>query len=426
MNQPTCLPPLSYVVFHVDANSAYLAWEAIDRLRQGDPVDLRLLTAVVGGDEASRHGIVLAKSAKAKKAGIITGESLYAARQRVPNLVVVPPRYHLYMQCSRDMIEILRQYSPVVQQYSIDEAFVAYTIPSRNTQEALDAAYRLKDQVRNELGFTVNVGIGPNKLLAKMASELEKPDKVHTLFHEEIADKMWPLPVDELFFVGRATARKLRNYGVYTIGALARQDPRLVHAWLKKPGLLIWQYANGMDESVVTEQKPPIKSVGNSNTIAFDVEDRQTAHQILLALTETVAMRLRAMDRCGRVVAVAVRSHQLVTYRHQRRLDSPTDITNHIWQHACRLFDECWKGEPVRHLGVHVSELCSNDFYQLSIFDRDIDRLTRLDQTIDQLRRRFGYDAVFRGCFSHSVIRPMMGGVLQEQEEEYPMMSSYL
>lgn len=417
---------MNEVVFHVDVNSAYLAWEAVDRLQHGSPVDLRNLTAVIGGDEASRHGIVLAKSGPAKKYGILTGETLYAARQRCPGLIVIPPRYNLYMQCSSALIEILRQYSPVVQQYSIDEAFLSCYLPAKDPQEGMKTAHRLKEQVKRELGFTVNVGIGPNKLLAKMASEFEKPDKVHTLFHHEMRTKMWPQPIDELFFVGRATARKLRGYGIYTIGALAALDPALVHAWLKKPGLLIWQYANGKDYSQVTEQSPPIKSIGNSNTIAFDVTDRDTAHQILLALTETAAMRLRAIDQCTRVVAVAIRSHELFTYRHQRKVQTPLDSTSLIWHQACQLFDESWKGEPIRHLGVHLSELCGNDFYQLSIFDQHNEKLSRLDQTIDQLRSRFGNSSVFRGCFAHSPIRPLMGGVLQEQEEEYPMMTSQL
>ncbi len=417
---------MSEVIFHVDVNSAYLAWESVDRLQHGASVDLRALAAVIGGDEASRHGIVLAKSGPAKKTGIITGETLYAARQKCPGLIIVPPRYHLYMQCSSALMDILRHYSSVVQQYSIDEAFLSCSLSSKDPREAVEMAHQLKEQVKHELGFTVNVGIGSNKLLAKMASEFEKPDQVHTLFHHEIAEKMWPLPINELFFVGRATAQKLRGYGINTIGALARLDPILVHAWLKKPGLLIWQYANGEDHSLVTEQEAPIKSIGNSNTISFDVDDRETAHQILLALTETASMRLRAIHRCTQVVAVTIRSQELYTYRHQRRLQTPLDATSLIWHQVCQLFDESWKGEPVRHLGVHLSSLCSNDFYQLSVFDQDHDLYSRLDRTIDQLRNRFGNSTDFRGCFAHSTIRPLMGGVLQEQEAEYPMMSSQL
>ena len=418
--------PESHAIFHIDANSAYLSWEAVHRLQHGETVDLRTVPAVVGGDEASRHGIVLAKSAAAKKCGILTGESLMAARQRCPGLLVVPPRYHLYMQCSDAMVSIMKDYSPLIQRYSIDEAFLDYQASGVQAQDAVTTAHSLRERIRNELGFTVNVGIGPNKLLAKMASEFEKPDQVHTLFRHEIAQKMWPLPVDELFFVGRATARKLRNYGIYTIGQLAGTSPRLVHQWLNKPGLLIWQYANGLDDSPVTDQGVPVKSIGNSNTIAFDVTDRETAHQILLALSETVGMRIRKIHKCAHVVSVSIRTSELTTYSHQKRLDTPVDATTLICRSACGLFDQAWKGEAVRHLGVHLSSLCSNDFYQLSLFSPNIEKLGRLDVAMDLIRFRFGEQSVFRGCFTHSPIRPLMGGVLQEQEVEYPMMSSIL
>lgn len=421
-----------YCVFHVDVNSAYLSWEAVYRLQQGDSVDLRTISSVVGGNEADRHGIVLAKSIPAKKYGIHTGETLHSARQKCPGLMVVPPRYGLYMQCSEAMVAIMSQYAPLIQRYSIDEAFLHYQFPPgmapgpEAEAAAVKAATRLKAQIRQELGFTVNVGIGPNKLLAKMASELRKPDQVHTLFLHEMPEKMWPLPVQELFFVGRATARKLRGYNIFTIGQLAATDPKLIHCWLKKPGLLIWQYANGLDHSRVTDEPVPVKSIGNSSTLAFDVTDRATAHQILLSLCETTAMRLRKIRRCAQVVSVTLRSDKLITCHHQRRLEVPTDVTSLIWQEACRLFDDIWQKEPLRHMGMHLSDLCSNDYYQLSLFHQHLEKHHQLDKTIDALRSRFGTRAVFRGCFSHSPIQPLMGGVLQDQEVEYPMMASYL
>lgn len=420
------MKPLKHTVFHVDANSAYLSWEAVHRLQRGDVVDLRNIPAVVGGDEASRHGIVLAKSAMAKKKGIQTGETLYQARQKCPGLVVVPPNYHLYMQASGAMIQIMRQHSPVVQQYSIDEAFLSMYFPKENNSEAIDCAHDLKRRIREELGFTVNVGIGPNKVLAKMASEFEKPDRVHTLFHDEIQEKLWPLPIEELFFVGRATARKLRGYGITTIGALARLNPGLVRGWLKKPGLLIWHYANGIDHSAVTEQGVPIKSIGNSSTIPFDVADIKTAKEVLLSLTETAGMRLRNLDRCARTVSISYRNFELLSHQRQCALDTPTDSTRLIWKTACRLLEKNWRGEPLRQFGVHVSELYSNDLYQLSVFDHDTQKETTLDKTIDSLRSRFGPTAVFRGCFANSPMRPLMGGVINDQEEKYPMMSSHL
>ena len=419
-----------FLVFRIDANSAYLSWEAIHRIQHGDPVDLREIPSVIGGSEANRHGIVLAKSIPAKKFKIQTGETLFSARQKCPDLVVVPPNYSLYMQCSEAMVNILNQYSPLIQRYSIDEAFLEYQLPYDYPDiesAALEAAHQLRKQIKNELGFTVNIGIGPNKLLAKMASEFEKPDRVHTLYRREIEKKMWSLPVEELFFVGRATTRKLHQYNIFTIGKLAATDPNLIHHWLKKPGLLIWQYANGFDQSKVTNEPMPIKSIGNSNTLSFDVTDRKTAHQVILALCETAAMRLRKINRCAQVVSITYRTNEFKTTRHQHRIEMPIDSTSLIWRESCRLFDAVWKGEPIRHMGVHLSELCSNEYYQLSMFHhQEVDKYHKLDKTIDGLRERFGTYAVFRGCFSHSPLQPLMGGVLQDHEVEYQMMASYL
>ncbi len=253
-----------FVIFHIDVNSAYLSWEAVYRLQHGARVDLREIPAVVGGDEASRHGIVLAKSIPAKKFDIQTGETLFSARQKCPGLVVVSPNYKLYMQCSDAMNDILREYSPVIQRYSIDESFMHYQPailqPKNFREKVMEVAQQLRRRIREELGFTVNIGIGPNKLLAKMASEFRKPDQIHTLYRHEIAEKMWPLPVSELFFVGRATTKKLFRYNVLTIGDLAKTNPDLIHRWLKKPGLLIWQYANGLDDSQVQNSRFPLKA----------------------------------------------------------------------------------------------------------------------------------------------------------------------
>ena len=414
------------MVFHIDVNSAYLSWEAVHRLQQGDNIDLRECCAVVGGDEATRHGIVLAKSIPAKKRGILTGESLFAARQRCPGLLVVPPRYGLYMQCSDALVSLLSGYSPVIQRYSIDEAFLEFSPVGGSGETPEEAAHRLREQVKRELGFTVNVGIGPNKLLAKMASDFQKPDQVHTLFRYEIPEKMWPLPLGDLFFAGPATVKKLKNVNITTIGQLAATDPRQVHQWLKKPGLLLWRYANGLDDSQVTDQGPPVKSVGNSTTIAFDVTRRETAHQVLLALSETTAMRLRELKKCAQVVSVTIRNSHLHTYSHQMRLEVPTDSTGQVFRQACRLLNEAWQGEVIRHLGIHLSSLCTNEFYQMSLLTPWVEKEKQLDRSIDALRKRFGTRAVFRGCFSHSPLQPLMGGVLQEQEETYPMMSSLL
>lgn len=232
-------------IFHVDANSAYLSWEAVYRLQQGDSLDLRTVPSVVGGDPKTRHGIVLTKSIPAKKFNIQTGETLWSAVQKCPNLIIVPPDYGLYRQCSDSMVEILREYSPLVQRFSVDECFVDFSGMGLLSNDPVASAHEIKDRIKTELGFTVNIGVSTNKLLAKMASELKKPDLEHTIFPEEVPTKMWPLNIEELFMVGRATSKKLRSRGIKTIGDPANFKLEWIRSFLKSHGVLIWHYANG-------------------------------------------------------------------------------------------------------------------------------------------------------------------------------------
>lgn len=409
------------IIFHIDANSAYLSWEAAYRLQHGEKIDLREIPSVVGGDEKKRHGIILAKSIPAKKYGIITGESLYSAKNKCPNLTIVSPTYGLYIKCSNAMVDLLNEYSPSIQRYSIDEVFLDYTNGNMNYMKA---AIEMKERIKEELGFTVNIGIGPNKLLAKVASDFKKPDMIHTLFYEEIPEKMWPLPVGELFMVGSRTRAKLNSRGIYTIGDLANQDADYLYSWLKSHGLLIWNYAHGIEDSPVRVQSVPVKSVGNSTTTSFDVDTKKEACMILLSLSEMVSMRLRELDKCANVISVSLKSDDFYSYSHQRKLDIPTDITNSIYETAVDLFEEMWSGEPIRRFSIELSELCSNDFFQLCLFEKDRKKERKLDSTIDEIRCKYGYNSVFRSCFLYSGIKPITGGVVME--DEYPMMSSLL
>lgn len=413
------------VIFHIDVNSAYLSWEAVYRLQHGSQEDLRQMPAVVGGDVESRHGIVLAKSIPAKAYGIQTGETLFAARQKCPELVVVPPRYGLYMLCSGAMVDILKEYTPVIQRFSVDECFIDLTGMEYFYKDTVELAHKIKERISKELGFTVNIGISSNKLLAKIASDLKKPDMVHTLYPWEMKEKMWPLPVEDLFMVGRATAPKLHKLNINTIGDLANYDLDILKQRLKSYGLLIWSFANGIDESEVRKSNHiDIKGIGNSTTISFDVTDRTTAHLILLSLCEMVGMRLRNGENCCGLVAVHIRSSGFANYSRQRKLGYFTDSTRKIWEESCRLFDEVWKGEAIRHLGIRVSELRSNEFYQVSIFeDRDIEKYRVLDRTMDSIRTKYGSYSIMRSSFLHSGLNALNGGI---GEESWPLMSSIL
>lgn len=406
------------IIFHIDVNSAFLSWEAVYRLaHRGETLDLREIPSAVGGDMALRHGIILAKSLPAKKYGIQTGETLLEAQRKCPGLVLVPPHYNLYEQCSEAFMEILREYSDVVEQYSIDEAFVDMSASCHLFGTPVETADEIRERIKKELGFTVNIGVSCNKLLAKMASDFKKPDRVHTLYPEEIEEKMWPLSVSELFFVGRATTKKLFSVGIKTIGDLAAADPVWLRSILKKQGEIIWGFAHGVDCSPVLSAPAPNKGYGNSTTIPFDVVDVPNAKKVLLALAETVGNRLREDKVQVEVIAVGIRYSDLSYVSHQRRLTASTNLTGELYRNACELFEELWNGAPVRHLGIHTCRVQDSDFSrQLTLFDSlDYEKLARMDFTVDQIRERFGIDSVQRAVFLNQPIDHMSGGISREK-----------
>lgn len=404
------------IIFHVDVNSAFLSWEASYRVNiLGDRCDLRDIPSVIGGDEKQRHGIVLAKSVPAKKYNIQTGEPLASARRKCPGLVIVPPNYSMYVEASKSLVNLLSEYSSDIHQYSIDESFCDMTGTARLFGTPVIAANMIRERIRDELGFTVNIGISNNKLLAKMASDFKKPDMVHTLFPDEIEKKMWPLPVADLFFVGRATENKLKNYGINTIGELAQSDPQWLTSIFKSHGQLIWQFANGIGDQMDKVTLNPInKGYGNSITVPFDVRDRETAKHVLLSLTETVGSRIRADKAYVSVVSVSIVDCDFNYMSHQMNLSSPTDITRSLYEAACKLFDDMWNMAPIRQLGVHTAKATQTSMYQYSLFDSyDLDKEMKLDKAIDEIRSTWGEDAIMRGCFLDSAngISHMSGGL---------------
>jgi DNA polymerase-4 len=411
-------------IFHVDANSAYLSWTAVSLLENGYPIDIREIPAVVAGDPSNRHGIILAKSIPAKSFGIGTGMSLLEARQKCPNLAVYPPNYDLYMCCSNAMFEILSEYSPLIQRYSVDECWMDYSASCSRFGDTITVAYEIKERIKRELGFTINIGISTNKLLAKMGSEQKKPDRIHTMYQHEMKEKMWPLPVSELFMVGRATSQKLNRINIRTIGDLAKADPHHLKAMFKSYGVQIWALANGVDDSPVTINEEILqKGVGNSTTIRYDVTDRREAYITLLSLAEKVGMRLRKLGYLASLVSVSVRSGDFVRYSHQLKLLNAINTTTEIANFACRLFNECWRNEPIRSLGVGVSDFTRDNSYQLSLFDRqDVSKLQKLHETVDLIRKRYGDGSIFRAIYANSDYRPIEGGV---RDGDYIMMGGY-
>ncbi len=413
------------IIFHIDVNSAYLSWQAVDMLQHGSTLDIREVPSVVGGDPQSRHGIVLAKSLPAKKYKIQTGESIFTARQKCTDLLIVPPHYDLYIRCSNAMVKILEEYTPVIQRFSVDECFLDFTNMSHLYPDYLELAHEISQRIKLDLGFTVNIGISNCKLLAKVASDFTKPDRVHTLFPSEIKDKMWPLPVEDLFMVGRATLPKLNKLNIFTIGDLANYDIDIVKERLKSHGIMIWNYANGIEDSEVRKSSHiEMKGIGNSTTTSFDVEDKDSAHKVLLSLCETVAMRLRNSENCCGLISVSIRNAKFISYSSQKKLHYYTDCTQNIYNEAIELFDDMWEGEPIRHLGVSISDLCTNEFHQVTLFEsKNTDKNKAIDKAVDKIRQRYGSTSVIRASFLHSGIKPLSGGI---GEESYPVMSSIL
>ncbi|MCM1415065.1 MAG: DNA polymerase IV [bacterium] len=409
-------------VFHIDVNSAFLSWTAAYRVDVlGEKEDIRLIPSIVGGDQEKRHGIVLAKSTPAKKYGIRTGEPVVAAKRKCPGLVIVPPDYALYVKSSRAFMKILREYSDNVIQYSIDEAWVVFEGFGKlyGREQIVDLAYELKDRIKKELGFTVNVGVSVNFLLSKMAGDFSKPDKVHTLFPEEIARKMWPLPVSDLFLAGRATVEKLRGVGIQTIGELAQADEGMIRSLLKKHGQTIQSYARGGDLDLSMISHEANKGYGNSLTAPEDIVTEEYARHLLLSLSETVGARLRSDGVMIGVVSVHLITCEFRRMNKQMQLDSPTNITEEIYRAACQAFDKLWdKKTPLRQLGVHTTKVQEDAARQYSIFDLEKDeRLEKLDKAVDQIRGKFGEDAIFRASFLKGNVSHMSGGLNREKRD---------
>ena len=394
------------LIFHIDVNSAFLSWEATRRVSMGED-DIRLIPSAIGGDREKRTGVILAKSIPAKKFGIKTGEPVAAALRKCPDLFLARPDFKLYEASSRAFINIVKEFAPVVEQVSIDECFADFSGTHRIYPDPLALAHQIKDRIRNDLGFTVNVGIGECKLLAKMASDFEKPDKVHTLFRNEIAKKMWPLKVGELYSVGHATADKLERAKIKTIGDLANTDvARVQHIVGQKIGKQIHDYANGIDYSVVLAKPEEAKGYSISTTLEEDVTKTSHAYPVLLALADSVTARIRSDGAKAYCVAVSIRSNDFKTKSHQRSLSNPTDISQEVYEISKELFNELWDGvTPLRLLGIAMTNITKEETVQFSLFpDEKKEKARKIDKAKDALNAKFGSATIVRGSSIQSKI----------------------
>lgn len=396
----------SPIIFHIDVNSAFLSWSALAQLEAGSETDLRLIPSIVGGDMSTRHGVVLAKSIPAKAYGITTGEPVINAFRKCPGLVSVAPDHRLYSQRSRQLMDYIKGICPDIEQVSIDECYMDYTPIAANYSSPEAAAALIKDTVYEKFGFTVNVGISDRKVLAKMASDFKKPNLVHTLYSYEISEKLWPLPVSRLFLCGRSSAQTLKKLGILTIGDLARADTAILSSHLKSHGLMLWNYANGLDASTVLPEPAEAKGIGNSTTLTKDALTRDEAVKILLELAESVGRRLRAAHCRAGLVCTEIKYSSFKSVSHQSVLETPSASTDVIYRTACALFDELWNGSPIRLLGIRTGKLAEEDEpVQLSLFDYAApvsEKQQKLDAALDKIRSKYGDNAIKRGSLMDS------------------------
>ena len=384
-------------ILHVDVNNAFLSWTAVERLKQGEKVDIRTIPAIIGGDEQQRKGVVLAKSNIAKQFGIQTGEPIYFARKKCPNLQVFQGDFKTYYKYSDALYNLFLEYTEKIERFSIDECFLDMTEYIQKGRNLIDIAYEINKRVKEEFGFTVNIGISENKLLAKMASDFEKPDKVHTLWKEEIQNKMWKLPISELFMVGRKSIPKLQKMGIKTIGDLAKKDEKELIKAFGKYGKMIWEYANGIDLSEVNYKQEKPKGIGNSITLPYDYSNIEKLEEVLLALVEQVTYRLRHHELLANVVNVQIKTNEFKVLSHQRKLDFPTDSTKIIQEMAKKLLKEIYNNVPIRLIGVRVDQLVEKEQRQISLFENtENEKQKKIDSVLDKIKEKYGYETITR------------------------------
>lgn len=384
------------IILHIDCNNAFLSWTAVNMLHKGSNIDIRKRYAVIGGDEAQRRGIVLAKSMLCKNKGVITGETLYSARKKCPYLEVYKPEFSIYKRYSDMMWVYLSNYSDKIERYSIDECFIDYTDSYKLFGDPIKLAYKIKDDIKNNFGFTVNVGIGNNKLLAKMASDFAKPDKVHTLFINEIKEKMWPLDVSDLFMIGKSSSKKLYSLGIKTIGELANCDKDYLIRNFKSMGKMMWEYANGIDNSEVESDYGNPKSISVSEVLPYNYTNIGDIYMELKKLSISTGKKLREKKMYTPNVNIWVKFDDFSKISKQVTLDNLINTDEDIYCNAVKLFNKIWNvdsDKKIRALCVGVSNLTDVYKVQLSIFE-DVNTNNKkndnLQKTIDDIKSRFG------------------------------------
>ncbi|MBQ9072730.1 MAG: DNA polymerase IV [Bacilli bacterium] len=380
------------IIMHIDVNNAFLSWTAIDLLNKGYKTDIRYIESIIGGDEEQRHGIVLAKSMVAKRKGVKTAETIRDAKRKCNDLKIFPPNHKLYKEMSNKLFELISNYTPDIEKLSIDECFIDYTKVQKLYGDPIKFAYKLKKEIKNTLGFTVNIGIANNKLCAKMASDFLKPDRVHTLFKNEVETKMYPLPIEELYGIGKSSSKKLKELNINTIGDLANSNPQMLYKYFKNQTEKIINSAKGIDDSIIISKKQESECISNSTTTSYNLNSLDDIYKYLYPLVENVSMSLRKNNKYTNQVGVMLKDKYFKTYSHQRKLKNPTSSTDEIYKVAKQLVKELWNEEGIRLVGVSISKFSNSLNHQISLFEdvKEVEKDNELDKVLDKLKSTYG------------------------------------
>lgn len=376
------------IIMHIDVNNAFLSWTALYLLKNGSKYDIRNSYAVIGGSESTRSGIVLAKSTPAKRLGIVTGETLYSARKKCRVLKTYEPNFKFYNEMSNKMFNLISKYTPDIEIASVDECYLDYTKIKSMQGDQLEFARKLQKEIYDELGFTVNIGIANNKLCAKMASDFTKPYKIHTLYDNEIQEKMWPLEVGELFGIGKKTVPKLNQINIFTIKDLANSKPEDLYKYFKNQSESMINWANGIDNSPVISKPRIPKGIGNEITLDHDITDIKELYKYLLLLSEKVGQRLRKQNKYARVIVVILKDNNFKKYSHQKKLETPTNNNEEIYNMAKIILREIYDDEKIRLIGIRLDNLTDKKIKQVSIFDK-IEEENNIDEVVDKLNKKY-------------------------------------
>lgn len=380
------------IVLHIDVNSAFLSWSALKLLEEGYKKDIRNEIAVIAGDPNKRHGVIVAASLPAKKIGIKPPVNLFEARKLCKNLIVIKPDYKYYKMKSDSMMNFIKKLFPDFQQYSIDECFVEYTSMKRIYGDEVKFAYKLKDEIYKRFGFTVNIGIGNNKVCAKMASDFEKPFKVHTLYQNEFKEKMYKKDISELFMSGKASCKKLRELNINTIEELANSDVNMLTRHLKSMGKLLYEYANGIDDSKVENQYDDRKGIGFSRTLEEDTIDKEKIFKYLKMFSDSISNELKRRNLYANTLIITIRNNEFKTNNHQKKYTNSFYKNNDIYEKSKDLFLELWDKQNVRLIGLRVTDFSSTNNVQLSMFDKKNEnaKLYELEKIVDNINNKLG------------------------------------